>query len=306
MDEFSILNGEPVTLSEAYIASWNGDGTYGDDAVDGSYVRLYGVTEATLTSTGVSAQRFGDGGKLLASYGRNVGATLSITWAGDLSALALLLNASLVTEGSGENAVRKFRLNGSGRTYVGFIGAADLDTGVERAVHLFAPKAQVSGDSITVLSWSGGQEAEFGTVTMELVCLPDDNFLDGETEEIHLLTLGSPTTGNYTLTFAGATTTPLAHNANAAAIEAALEALPAIGTGNVSVAAATPSGFDITFTGRYANKKVALLVPTEDGTFDGTAAVVRDSVGEEGDALIAAVYEVPAGLAPTLPPSYGA
>src|SRR5690606_10229919 len=113
--------------------------------------------------------------------------------------------------------------------YFGFIGAADLDTGLERAVHLFVPKAQASGDSVTIVSWSGGHEAEFGTVTLELTALPDANFIDGQTDEVHLLTLGTPAAGTYTLSLGGHTTTDLAFGANAAAIQTALEALPVIG-----------------------------------------------------------------------------
>ncbi len=44
--------------------------------------------------------------------------------------------------------------------------------------------------------------------------------------------------GQYTITVEGVTTVPLAYNANAAAIKAALEALPTVGTGGVDVASA--------------------------------------------------------------------
>lgn len=53
--------------------------------------------------------------------------------------------------------------------------------------------------------------------------------------ELQSLEILEATGGTYTLTFAGQTTTPLAYEAGAGAIAAALEALPAIGTGNAVV-----------------------------------------------------------------------
>ncbi len=56
------------------------------------------------------------------------------------------------------------------------------------------------------------------------------------TNEIQTLGLtGTPTTGTFTLTFNGQTTAGIAFNANAAAVQAALEALSTVGAGNVTV-----------------------------------------------------------------------
>ena len=68
-------------------------------------------------------------------------------------------------------------------------------------------------------------------------------------------------TGTYTLSFGGQTTaTPLAYNANAATIQAALEGLSTIGTGNVAVAPQSLGiAFLITFQGTLGNKNVNQL-----------------------------------------------
>jgi hypothetical protein len=65
---------------------------------------------------------------------------------------------------------------------------------------------------------------------------PDDRFT--------LAVVG--TGGTYTLTFAGQTTTALAYNANAAAVQAALEALSSVTTGKVTVTG-TPTSFLVVF-----------------------------------------------------------
>lgn len=65
---------------------------------------------------------------------------------------------------------------------------------------------------------------------------------------------GTPTGGSYTLSFRGATTAPIAYNATAAQVEAALAALSTVGAGNVEVidAEGYPRYF-CTFKGALAN-----------------------------------------------------
>lgn len=68
---------------------------------------------------------------------------------------------------------------------------------------------------------------------------------------------GSPAGGTYKLRFKGAETTALNHNANAAAITSALEALSTIGAGNVVVSSTGP--FVITFGSALAGKEQPLV-----------------------------------------------
>ena len=84
------------------------------------------------------------------------------------------------------------------------------------------------------------------------------------TNEIQELSV-SATAGQYRLSFGAETTADLPFDATAAQIQAALEALPSIGAGNVSVV--KPFGrYDITFTGALADTNVAQLIAA-----DGTA-----------------------------------
>lgn len=80
------------------------------------------------------------------------------------------------------------------------------------------------------------------------------------TNEVQTLT-GTPS-GTFTLTYDGATTTSLATNAAAAVIQAALEALPNIGTGGVvCTGGPLPSAVTVTFSGALtAGRDVSALV----------------------------------------------
>lgn len=72
--------------------------------------------------------------------------------------------------------------------------------------------------------------------------------------------ISAPSAGTFTLSYSGSTTSSLAYNAAASAIQSALEALPTIGTGNVSVtASSTPTA------GSYIIKGINALA----GNFDG-------------------------------------
>lgn len=83
--------------------------------------------------------------------------------------------------------------------------------------------------------------------------------------EVQTVTVnGTPTGGTFTLTFAGETTTPIAYNAAAAAVQAALVALPNIGTGNVTASGSAGGPFTVTFAGDLVKEDVPQL--TGDGT----------------------------------------
>jgi hypothetical protein len=74
-------------------------------------------------------------------------------------------------------------------------------------------------------------------------------FMAAGTAEIQVLTGGGTISGGtYTITFNGATTTAIAFNAPAATVQAALEALATIGTGNVVVTGGPVSTTPLTLT----------------------------------------------------------
>ena len=102
------------------------------------------------------------------------------------------------------------------------------------------------------------------------------------TDEVQTLTIGgTPTSGTFTITFRGWTTAPITWSSTNATlvanIDAALEALPVIGTGGVTTAVGTMTAgigtITLTFVG--ANGKMAQPLATADGSgLVGTAPTV--------------------------------
>lgn len=91
------------------------------------------------------------------------------------------------------------------------------------------------------------------------------------TSEIQTITIGgTPTAGTFTLTFEGFTTAAITWSATnstlVANIDAALEALPNIGTGGVTTAVGSMTAgigtITVTFAGNLAKKAVGLMTAT--------------------------------------------
>lgn len=95
-----------------------------------------------------------------------------------------------------------------------------------------------------------------------------DNLIPG-TNEIQTVTItGSPTGGNFKLTF-NTQTADIPYNANAATVQAALEALASVEVGDVAVAGGPGPGtpYTVTFKGQYTETNVTQM--TASHTFTG-------------------------------------
>lgn len=100
-------------------------------------------------------------------------------------------------------------------------------------------------------------------------------------DEVQTMTIsGTPTGGTYTLEFDGQETGALAFDANAAAIQAALEALSTIGSGNVTVTGTGP--YVITFAGELAGFNVVTIVADDALLTGGTDPAVAIVVTQPG------------------------
>lgn len=97
---------------------------------------------------------------------------------------------------------------------------------------------------------------------------------------------GSPTGGTFRLTFNGQTTTALNHNSSAAAVQAALEALSTIGTGNVVCTGGALPGtaVTITFVKDLGNRNVAAITTTDSltGGSSPASAITTSTAGSGG------------------------
>jgi hypothetical protein len=123
--------------------------------------------------------------------------------------------------------------------------------------------------------------------------------LGGQVNEVQTITpSGTWTSGTWTLTIVeiGQTVTGIAHNANAAAIQALINAVPGIRSGDIIVAgaplsAATP--VTLTYGGRFAGKNVAQATVNTTGiTGGGTATPTTTTPGSDAATNVPAV---PAG-----------
>lgn len=103
----------------------------------------------------------------------------------------------------------------------------------------------------------------------------------GVTEQTSVWSLdisGSPTSGSFYLWLNGEQTAAIAHDADSAAIEAALEALPSVEAADISVSGTSPE-FTVTAAGNLANKYNTLSVGAV--SFDaGSIAVTVDTAGQ--------------------------
>jgi hypothetical protein len=132
------------------------------------------------------------------------------------------------------------------------------------------------------------QRGQLGFETGLISRMPQTGASLAGTNEVQRITItGSPTGGNFTLTFQGATTTNIPHNATATQVRTALEALPSIGAGNVSTAGGPLPGsaVDVTFVGRLARKNVPLMTAAHSFT-GGTSpniSVTEQTAGNPTD-----------------------
>jgi hypothetical protein len=102
-------------------------------------------------------------------------------------------------------------------------------------------------------------------------------FTTPQRNEVQTLTVNA-TGGTYRLGLDGQFTTPLAHNANQAAIQAAIDAL--LAPGNCTVGGTGP--FTFTFGQEYGNRNVAVLQVDAGAATGGTPAIVKTTPGSAG------------------------
>lgn len=126
-----------------------------------------------------------------------------------------------------------------------------------------------------------------GTTVFQTVCgtttalAPDPCDPAPGTSEVQTITItGAPTGGTFTLSYGGSSTTALAFNANAAAVQAALESLPQFNPGDLSVTGTNPN-FTVTFTGPLASTNVAQITATHAFT-GGTTPNIATATTTQG------------------------
>lgn len=96
--------------------------------------------------------------------------------------------------------------------------------------------------------------------------------------EVQTVTEGGSGLTSFTLTYSGQTTSSLAAAATAAQVQAALEALSNVGSGNVVVSGNAGGPYTVTFQGALAGTDVAQMTSTPTGG-TGTVTVATTTAG---------------------------
>lgn len=158
----------------------------------------------------------------------------------------------------------------------------DLAKGTEGFILIFS-KGKTAGSKgldvfpVKVASCSKGYSTENEAAPINVQFVITDRPLQNATvpaagtDEVQTITItGGPTGGTYTLTFNSQTTSAIAYNANAAAVQSALEALSNIAPGDITCGGGPHPGTPITVTfdgGAYDGTDVAQM--TASGSFTG-------------------------------------
>ena len=119
----------------------------------------------------------------------------------------------------------------------------------------------------------------------------------GRAAEVQTVTVtGAPTGGTFTLTFEGSTTAAIAYNATAAAVKAALVALPGITENQVTVSGAAGGPYTVTFTGGLGGTDVPALTASGASLTGGSSPGVTIATTTAGGTATADGSETPVGL----------
>lgn len=148
--------------------------------------------------------------------------------------------------------------------------------------------ARTTIPSQTIDGVAGQKILQPGTIMAKITSGPETGkigpYQASGTAERQTITPTTVTAGTFTLTFKGATTAPIAFNATAATIQAALESLSTIGVGNVAVAGGpiNTTAVTVDFFGELQGDQ-PLLVEDETG-LTGTLAITQTTAGVAGAA----------------------
>jgi hypothetical protein len=118
----------------------------------------------------------------------------------------------------------------------------------------------------------------------------------GRTAEAQTVTItGTPTGGTFTLTYEGATTGGIAYNATATAVRQALEALPGLSPGDVTVTGGPGPGTPYVVTFNGGGGDVAQMTASATSLTGGTSPAVGVSTTTAGASTGSGGTQTPAG-----------
>lgn len=200
-------------------------------------------------------------------------------------------NGLTMTGGALNTGTGTFTLNGNLAYNAGF-GASGTAT-INGNLNLNAGNRTITiadnyavNELVVNAAISNGRLVKAGTGGL-LLNNPANSFLAG-VNEVQRITIAGATAGTsqFTINFNGNVTSPITVNASdavtAAAIDAALEALPNVGVGGVNVTSTVALTFDIEFTGHLSGQDVANQIVATSVTAPGTFTPSTPTAGVAG------------------------
>jgi hypothetical protein len=166
----------------------------------------------------------------------------------------------------------------------------DIDPTVDwlASEHYSVKRAGITIDYTTVPLDANGRRIIRGGTALGRITASDKYgpYLPQTNEVQGVAITGSPTSGTFTLTFAGQTTAGIPYNSTAAQVKAALVALSNVGPGDVDVTGGPLPGtaVSVTFKGQYIGTDVAVMTKNATGLGGGTAPDVVISTTTAGGA----------------------
>lgn len=160
----------------------------------------------------------------------------------------------------------------------------------------------VDGNSGEVIEDEQGFRNSFSFVASDANGWKHSTELVSAVNEQQTITItGTPTGGDLILSFDGQLTASIAYNANAAAVQSAIEALSNIAVGDVTCTGGDFPGTPIvvTFAGRYAGRSVPTLSAAANGLTGGTSPTISIAVTRPGSPA-EPVFRTPSVLPPAV------
>lgn len=153
-------------------------------------------------------------------------------------------------------------------------------------------RATQIGNPTCLLGFSGRDSVDSGV-------FDSSTLSPGGVDEVQTLSItGVPTGGTFTLSFRGQTTAPIAFNATAAQVQAALRALTRVGNGLVAGGGPLPgTAVTLTFAGAKLGKIDQPLITANGALLTGGTAPAASVVETtKGDSMFANMYVLRSGL----------
>lgn len=258
------LTGLAAGMRKMHESAWAGVGTTLTGAISGteSYVVSFTAGDASLTSSSPDYNELPYRVTLVATGTAQDISNSQITATHRVQAVVRLVPRQLGATTSDWTATQQYTVY----QHSPGVFSLDVPSRVEGPVRLQG--AVTLGSDY---SWSSSARNRY---------LADLNNMRNGINEVQTITRTGGS-GNYQLTFKGQTTTSISSGASASTVDAALEALSTIGTGNVQVASVS-GNYAVTFTGALAAQDVPQIGSTNVNLGGGTIVVSTTTTGAAG------------------------